>query len=103
MHCAKGAEYKLSPTGDFITTQSRVCYKRKSLAEREGFEPPVEVSPHNCLAGSCLQPLGHLSDYIWGPVRPDHPPIGVVRSSDAPRPRGSHRLSLMAALNLPCN
>ena len=32
------------------------------LAERQGFEPWVEVSPHNCLAGSCLQPLGHLSE-----------------------------------------
>ncbi len=31
------------------------------LAEREGFEPSVENKPYNCLAGSCLQPLGHLS------------------------------------------
>ena len=31
------------------------------MAEREGFEPSVECEPYNCLAGSCLQPLGHLS------------------------------------------
>ncbi len=31
------------------------------MAERGGFEPPVEFNPYNCLAGSCLQPLGHLS------------------------------------------
>jgi hypothetical protein len=31
------------------------------LAEREGFEPSVEVSPHTRLAGEHLQPLGHLS------------------------------------------
>src|SRR5215218_7859644 len=30
-------------------------------AEREGFEPSMEVSPHTRLAGECLQPLGHLS------------------------------------------
>jgi hypothetical protein len=29
--------------------------------ERPGFEPGVEFYPYNCLAGSCLQPLGHLS------------------------------------------
>jgi hypothetical protein len=34
---------------------------RKKLAEREGFEPSVEVSPHTRLAGEHLQPLGHLS------------------------------------------
>src|SRR3954464_11549860 len=30
-------------------------------AERAGFEPAMEVSPHTRLAGECLQPLGHLS------------------------------------------
>ena len=31
------------------------------LAERAGFEPAIEISPHTRLAGECLQPLGHLS------------------------------------------
>ena len=31
------------------------------LAEREGFEPSVEVSPYGSLANCCLRPLGHLS------------------------------------------
>ena len=31
------------------------------LAERGGFEPPVPVTQHNCLAGSPVQPLQHLS------------------------------------------
>jgi hypothetical protein len=31
------------------------------MAEREGFEPSVEVSPHTRLAGEHLRPLGHLS------------------------------------------
>ena len=30
-------------------------------AERRGFEPLMEISPHTRLAGECLQPLGHLS------------------------------------------
>jgi hypothetical protein len=34
---------------------------RKKKPERPGFEPGVEFYPYNCLAGSCLQPLGHLS------------------------------------------
>ena len=33
----------------------------RAIAEREGFEPSMEVSPHTRLAGECLQPLGHLS------------------------------------------
>ena len=31
------------------------------MAEREGFEPSVRVTPHNSLAGCHLRPLGHLS------------------------------------------
>ena len=31
------------------------------LAEREGFEPSVQVAPDNCLAGSPVRPLQHLS------------------------------------------
>ena len=34
---------------------------RKAVAEREGFEPSVEVSPYDSLANCCLRPLGHLS------------------------------------------
>jgi hypothetical protein len=33
------------------------------MAEREGFEPSVGVSPHTRLAGEHLQPLGHLSGW----------------------------------------
>ena len=32
-----------------------------TLAERAGFEPAVQVAPDNCLAGSPVQPLQHLS------------------------------------------
>ena len=35
----------------------------EKLAEREGFEPSVEVSPHTRLAGEHLWPLGHLSGW----------------------------------------
>jgi hypothetical protein len=31
------------------------------MAERQGFEPWVELSPYNGLAIHRLQPLGHLS------------------------------------------
>ena len=31
------------------------------LAERRGFEPPVEVSPYDGLANRCFRPLSHLS------------------------------------------
>jgi hypothetical protein len=33
----------------------------KKRAEREGFEPSVELSPNTRLAGERLRPLGHLS------------------------------------------
>ena len=33
----------------------------QAVAEREGFEPSVEVSPYGSLANCCLRPLGHLS------------------------------------------
>ena len=35
--------------------------ERLFLAEREGFEPSIEVTPYAGLANLCLQPLGHLS------------------------------------------
>ena len=35
--------------------------KARDLAERGGFEPPVRFYPHNCLAGSPVRPLQHLS------------------------------------------
>jgi hypothetical protein len=31
------------------------------MAERGGFEPPVQCYPYNCLAGSPVRPLRHLS------------------------------------------
>ena len=34
------------------------------LAEREGFEPSVGVTPYNSLAGCHLRPLGHLSGLV---------------------------------------
>ena len=34
------------------------------MAEREGFEPSVGVTPYNSLAGCHLRPLGHLSRII---------------------------------------
>ena len=37
------------------------------LAEREGFEPSVQVAPDNCLAGSPVRPLQHLSAVVAGP------------------------------------
>ena len=34
------------------------------FAEREGFEPSIEVTPYAGLANLCLQPLGHLSKSV---------------------------------------
>ncbi len=34
------------------------------MAEKGGFEPPVEYNPYVGLANRCLQPLGHLSILI---------------------------------------
>ncbi len=34
------------------------------MAEREGFEPSVQVTPDNCLAGSPDRPLQHLSTVL---------------------------------------
>jgi hypothetical protein len=36
----------------------------EAAAERQGFEPWVEVSPHNCLAGSCLKPCSATSPHL---------------------------------------
>ena len=36
-------------------------YSDGKLAERGGFEPPVEVSPYDGLANRCFRPLSHLS------------------------------------------
>ena len=41
------------------------------MAEREGFEPSVEVSPHTRLAGEHLRPLGHLSSRRREQAPPD--------------------------------
>ena len=32
-------------------------------SEKVGFEPTVQVAPHNTLAGCRLKPLGHFSSY----------------------------------------
>lgn len=32
-----------------------------NMAEKGGFEPPIQVSPYNHLAGDRLKPLGHFS------------------------------------------
>ena len=37
---------------------------RLALAERGGFEPPVQVSLYDGLANRCFRPLSHLSG--WG-------------------------------------
>src|SRR3954449_10995323 len=48
--------------GAMSSTSGRLlCVYSLMRAEREGFEPSMEVSPHTRLAGECLQPLGHLS------------------------------------------
>ncbi len=36
------------------------------MAEREGFEPSIQVTPYDDLANRCLQPLGHLSAATGG-------------------------------------
>ena len=41
-------------------TNTRNLLKRQ-MAERGGFEPPVEVSPYDGLANRCFRPLSHLS------------------------------------------
>ncbi len=32
-----------------------------NMAEGEGFEPSIQISPYDGLANRCLQPLGHPS------------------------------------------
>ena len=36
------------------------------MAEREGFEPSIEIAPYTPLAGERLRPLGHLSKTMLG-------------------------------------
>ncbi len=54
------------------------------MAERAGFEPAVEVTPHDRLAICCLQPLGHLSASKVGSLdRLDHLINPVARRQPA--------------------
>ncbi len=61
-NCCKGSAYKKMNAAESKTT--RFSNKKpdlstgldKAVAEREGFEPSVEVSPHTRLAGERLQP-----------------------------------------------
>jgi hypothetical protein len=41
----------------------------EGLAERGGFEPPVEFSPYDGLANRCFRPLSHLSAASVGRFR----------------------------------
>jgi hypothetical protein len=60
---------------------------RTKMAEREGFEPSVEVSPHTRLAGEHLQPLGHLSDWWREPDQNQlpQPKLTLITSFYQPR------------------
>ena len=42
------------------------------MAEREGFEPSVEVAPYNGLAGRPVQPLQHLSGIAKKKLKQSH-------------------------------
>ncbi len=46
------------------------------MAERRGFEPPIQFYPYNDLANRRLQPLGHLS------VKPLEVPLEEVSGKD---------------------
>ncbi len=61
----KGANAKDGPAGE--PSFAGVSYY-EHMAERGGFEPPMEFDPHTRLAGECLQPLGHLSRDCGRPV-----------------------------------
>ena len=43
------------------------------MAETEGFEPSVELSPHTRLAIEHLRPLGHVSTAIFERTAPGKP------------------------------
>ncbi len=66
--------YRLIQAASFVNRASRRC-----VAEREGFEPSVRVTPDNCLAGSPVRPLQHLSRAAecssggWPPRPGGHP------------------------------
>ena len=53
VHCSNAPNFRLT----------------KILAEREGFEPPVEFPPHLLSRQTPSAGLGHLSDFVGGPVR----------------------------------
>jgi hypothetical protein len=41
--------------------EARILNPEALLAEREGFEPSIQVTPYTGLANQRLRPLGHLS------------------------------------------
>ena len=49
---------------DHSATSPGGLFRQKNMAEREGFEPSIRVSPNTCLAGTRFRPLSHLSKNI---------------------------------------
>ena len=63
------AKYSIQLSYGRFERRENLAATRKSntttnLAEREGFEPSIQVSPYNALAGRPLRPLGHLSNFL---------------------------------------
>lgn len=48
-------------TRKLLPFEKEVSWFMEITTERPGFEPEGRLTPSNCLAGSCVQPLRHLS------------------------------------------
>ena len=77
------------------------------VAEREGFEPSIEIAPYTPLAGERLRPLGHLSknlldiSFNWRVFQnyftdQENPAIVLVMKRFGP---GSEYMNLFVLLN----
>ena len=56
----------------------RMSKNEAPLAERGGFEPPVELTPYDSLANCWFKPLTHLSSFFFLQIKRKRPPFFVV-------------------------
>src|SRR4249919_3765555 len=75
----------LGPQPNALSTELR-AHECWGLAEREGFEPSMQVTPHGGLANRCTRPLCDLSEASAA----DMLPRGTRRSGPG-RPAGPRR------------
>ena len=83
----------LGPQPNALSAELRAHLCHLRLAQREGFEPSMQVTPHGGLANRCTRPLCDLSVAAAG---------DILTCVPGPSGRGSRRSSDLADASLRC-